>query len=923
MKPFLEKIADRLMLKFPDNMDEIAVVLPSKRSVVFLKYYLSQKITKPVFLPKFFSIEEFIEDISDLKVVDNISLQFYLYQSYLVSSIKKHDSFNDFLNWSSMLLYDFNDIDTNIVDAKSLYGNLKNVKELENWNIDNWSFSETPLTNVQENYMDFFESLFSVYQIFKKDLLDKKMGYQGLANRVAAEKISTIELPWKKVWFVGLNALTSSEHVIIDNLKQRDIARVFWDADEYYFKNNDHEAGLFLKQQQTKWSEIEFEGVGDYFSISKDKFNIVACPQNIAQAQVMSQVLSQIKKSDLNNSNTAIILADENLLYPVLNHIPDSVENLNVTMGSPIKNTPFFAFINTFLLMKLSVLKYKKNKFYFKDLFLFIDDPYFKKIVAPNSIRNLKKYIYSNNIVFVSSEEINDFLDKKIQVLFSLTINFENTIKQLKYLISLLRVSLVNSKATIDSEILNVFHNSICMLEKLFTDFTYQVDLRTLITIIKQLVSKEIIPFKGEPLEGVQLMGILESRALDFKNIIMLGVNEGFLPKSKGSNSFIPFDLKKYFKIPTHNERDAVFSYHFYRILQRANNITLTYSTKIDDFSFGEKSRFITQLLSEYSSGEIKEYTYKDNNFTIPSQSSCIIPNKGLEKEIRNWAKNGVSPSALNKYNKCSLDFYYHYLVKIRETVIVDEFADNSLMGSAIHHALDKNYPIGNLYLANFHEQQMSIFHLVINSLHKYYRDKLSENNFYEGKNYLSIKVAQKLATNFLRHEKSLLTQKGSSIEILYKEQEMSHDLKVEGFNFRLKGIVDRVDKYNGTLRIIDYKSGKAVTSKDLNFQKWDDIIDDPKKDKLFQVMMYAYLFLNSHPEYVNTDVVAGIFSFRNLDNGLIHASHSSNLLFNNDTLDNFEQQLIRLLKRIIEKDFSANKDPKICEFCSHTMISN
>ena len=460
-------------------------------------------------------------------------------------------------------------------------------------------------------------------------------------------------------------------------------------------------------------------------------------------------------------------------------------------------------------------------------------------------------------------------------------------------MISLLRVSLVNSKATIDSEILNVFYNSICMLEKLFSDFTYEVDLRTLITIIKQLVSKEIIPFKGEPLEGVQLMGILESRTLDFKNIIMLGVNEGFLPKSKASNSFIPFDLKKYFKIPTHNERDAVFSYHFYRILQRANNITLTYSTKIDDFSVGEKSRFITQLLSEYKSSEINELTYNDSDFTIPSPSNCIIPNKGLEKEMHNWANNGVSPSALNKYNKCSLDFYYHYLAKIRETVIVDEFADNSLMGSAIHHALDKNYPVGNLYLANFHEKNLSIFHLVINSLHKYYSDKLSENNFYEGKNYLSIKVAQKLTTNFLRYEKSILEQKSSSIEILYKEQEMSHDLKVGDFNFRLKGIVDRVDKYNGTLRIIDYKSGKAVTSKDLNFHKWDDIIDDPKKDKLFQVLMYAYLFLKANPQYLNTDVVAGIFSFRNLDNGLIHASHISNLLFNNDTYHLYVQLMM------------------------------
>ena len=242
MKPFLEKIAERLIRKFPENMDSISVVLPSKRSVVFLKNYLSTKISKPIFLPMFFSIEEFIENISGLKVLDNVSLQFYLYQSYLDSSKGKVDSFSEFLDWGNILLQDFNDIDTNMVDSKSLFTNITNIKELDNWELQEWSFSNKKLTDSQKNYIEFFASLHDIYKNFKKRLISKNYAYQGLANFIAAEKIKDIHIEWNRVWFVGLNALTKSQHLIIDDLKERDVARVFWDADKYYFDNPEHEA---------------------------------------------------------------------------------------------------------------------------------------------------------------------------------------------------------------------------------------------------------------------------------------------------------------------------------------------------------------------------------------------------------------------------------------------------------------------------------------------------------------------------------------------------------------------------------------------------------------------------------------------------------------------------------------------------------
>ena len=917
MKPFLEKIAERLIRKFPENMDTISVVLPSKRSVVFLKNYLSTKISKPIFLPMFFSIEEFIENISGLKVLDNVSLQFYLYQSYLDSSHGKVDSFSEFLDWGNILLQDFNDIDTNMVDSKSLFTNITNIKELDNWELQQWSFSNKKLTDSQKNYIEFFASLHDIYKNFKKRLISKNYAYQGLANFIAAEKIKDIHIEWNRVWFVGLNALTKSQHLIIDDLKERDIARVFWDADKYYFDNPEHEASYFLKQQKHKWSEIDFEGIGDYMSFPKNKFQVISCPQNIAQAQVMSKVLSALTDDDLHNSKTAIILADEGLLFPVLNNIPKEVKKLNVTMGSPFKITPFFSFINNFLLLKIKSIRNKKNGFYYKDLFLLLDDPYFKKLVDSQSLKKIKGYIINNNLIFISENEIFNFLDQKtFQNIFTIDTDVNDTILQIKLIISLLMKCFIRDKSIIDIEVLMSFSQSIEVVQRLFSDFNFKLDLTTLLSIIERVVSKEIIPFKGEPLEGVQLMGILESRALDFENIIILGVNEGILPKGKIINSLIPYELKRFFKIPSYLERDAIFSYHFYRILQRAKNITLTYNSSLDDFGVGEKSRFITQLLSEYKTSKIDEFIFYDNDIRLDRIKPFIISSNSIKEEILKWASNGVSPTALNMYKLCSIEFYFHYLLKIREPIQIDEYADNSLMGSAIHNFLEVFYPTDSITTKNFLNYEDKIR----DSLNSFYKKHLSENNFNKGKNYLSLKVAEKLLKDFIIYEEEL--SKENNIQILYKEKELILDFKVNEYNFKLIGNIDRIDLFNNSLRIIDYKSGKNNSNSELFFSNWDEVSDNPKKDKVFQLLMYSYLFLKNNPHFLNTNIIVGIYFLRDLKKGLVPLQKKGGLKFDDDFIKNFEIQLHRIFERMIEDDFKENDDYKLCEFCNSLEIT-
>lgn len=927
MIAFLDKIATRLLSKFPNGMEGVSVVLPSKRAVVFLKHYLSQKIDKPIFLPEFYSIEEFTEQLSGLKVLDNISLQFRLYQTYLNNPPKQADSFDDFLKWSNVLLHDFNEIDRNLVDAKSIYTSLKNVKELESWSVEDWSLLEDNLTKMQSDYISFFEGMLVWYNNFKMNLLSDNLAFQGMAYKQAAEKISSINIKWDKVWFVGLNALTKSEQEIVEFLKKENIARVFWDADKFYYENELHEAGGFLRDQRERWSEINFNGVGDCFNQPKNSFNLIACPKNITQAKVTAEVIQSYSKSDLDDSNTAIVLADEALLYPVLHNLPATIKQLNVTMGSPLKNTILFSFVESLFKMQIHAKKYAYKSFYYKDVIAVIEHPYFSKLANNEDVLSFKRFIIKDNIVFIRKSNIEKYFksSKCVKKFFKLWNNADDCLEILNILIEELKIELIGCKASVESEVLSTFYKSITILQKLIAENNFEMELKTLHIVMQQLVSKETIPFKGEPLKGVQLMGILESRTLDFKNVIMLSVNEGKLPKGKSVNSFIPYDMKKYFKLPTYSESDAVFSYHFYRLLQRAENISLIYNSETDDFGSGEKSRFITQLLSEYE-GEIKELVFQGNDIEISQASFITVENIGLESEIKSWAEKGVSPSAINKYNNCSLQFYYHYLAKIRVDDEVDEYVDASTMGTAIHDALDANYPNGILTEKFIKDHTVKI----LNDISANFSSALTEQGMQEGKNYLSLQIAQKITKDFLSLERRLINKAladGKQINIIGKEVELKHLINVDGIDFNLIGKADRVDLEGDILRIIDYKTGK-VEQGEVSFAEYDEIADNPKKAKAFQLLMYAYLYLKMNPQYLDKNVVAGNFSFKNLRNGLIKISRKINkknelLFITANVLDEFESQLEVILTQIHNNDFVQTVDLKACEWCDYKSICN
>ncbi len=920
MQYFLDKIAERLVSKYPNKMDNIAVVLPNKRAIVFLKNYLSHYIEKPQFLPQFFSIDEFIGYISELEIIDDISLQFQLYNSYLKNPPEKKEPFSDFLRWSRIILQDFNEVDRNLVDACSIFSNLKDVKKLENWEIDNWSLANDNLSESQKVHISFYNHIYSWYEEFRKILFDNNIAYQGMAYKKAAQDISQKNLDWEKVWFVGLNALTKSEQQIIDYLKKEDVARVFWDADKFYYNNDLHEAGGFLRQQRERWHEIDFDGVGDYFSKRKEVFNIIGCPKNVAQANVLSQILFKLPCNEIENSDTAVVLSNEGLLSPVLNHLPDTVKKVNVTMGTPLRSTSLFSFIETFFHMHLHAEEYKKKAFYYKDVITFLQHPYTFKLFNKEDLFTCKDDIIKKNLIFITPDYLsNKFSD--LDKIFKLWGNIDDAISILFTLIDALRDTIVN-KEIIDAEILYSFYQCLTLIDNEVNKISFSIDIKTLYVLLEEIVSKKAIPFQGEPLEGLQVMGILETRTLDFKNVIILNANEGYLPQLKSFNSFIPYDLRKYFGIPVNSDKDAVFSYHFYRLLQRASRVFLIYDTEPDNFGSGEKSRFITQLETEYTSSVIRNYIFSSDGFQLTNSKDILIKKDLVLKDILNWFDNGVSPSALIRYNNCSLSFYYYYLAKIRIDDEIAEFADNSVIGESIHKALELHLPIGKITK----EHYKSIKNTIVDSVEDNFKKALQQDKVIEGRNYLNLQVAKKMVKDFLLMEKNLVLQlalENKNLTIIEKELELASTICVDGHNVHLKGIADRIDVLEDTIRIVDYKTGK-ITKEDL-YCKDLSMLKDIKKSKALQVLMYAYLYLKNHPEALDKEVVAGGYSLKNLKDGLLLLSVDKNNIryINQELLNEFEYILKDILQTILNNDFVKTTDLQRCKWCEYRNICN
>lgn len=901
MQSFIAKCLEKIAID-DVNISQVVFVLPSKRAGVFLKKELSQYYKTTIFLPKIISIEDLIETISGLKATSNLETLFEFYKVYssIISDDQK-ESFESFSKWAQILLHDFNEIDRYKIDAEQFFVNLSNVKQIENW-----SPNEEP-TELIKNYLDFWNNSYTYYFGLQNALLENNIGYQGLVYKEASEHVEHyLQNSTAHHYFLGFNALNTCEEIIFQEFLQQDLATVLWDVDKLFFNTLGNSTAHFLHKYKTQWNyylDNEFSIVSDDFSSHKN-IDVFALPKNIGQVKKVGELLSKLTEEEL--KNTAVVLGDESLLLPLLNSLPENVININITMGMSLKDIPLTTFFESVFQL---YFQQSGHRFYYKKILNFLNNNYTKQLFGTDAVEKLIQHIQYYNIISLSKQELSVLLPNHdlFSEIFSLDSNVLNAITVFKKVIIELR-NTINSKQTnqLDLEYLYRFNEVFNVLDVLQNKYKTIESIEGFYQIYKEILGSETLDFKGEPIKGLQIMGMLESRVLDFKRVILTSVNEGVLPSGKSHNSFIPFDLKLEFKLPTYYDKDAVYTYHFFRLIQRAESISLIHNTEPDGLNAGEKSRFLLQLEALLEDKYPINYHTSTPNIPSTTQELKIIEkDNAVLLRLVEIAKKGFSPSALTQYIRNPIDFYQQKILKIYQEDDVEETVAANTLGTIVHNTLEEFYkPLENQILTkeaiNF--MQKKIHAEVANQFQKEFK----KGDVSKGRNLIIFNIAKRYVSNFLKQDLKLVSD-CNEVVIRHIESDLRTELSIPELDFPvyITGKVDRIDEVDGVIRIIDYKTGKVEQNK-VELVNWEDITTDyTKYSKPFQILTYAYMIANENN--FTQPVEAGIISFKNLSGGFLKFNKkdkeghgaTKDAMVTQDTLDNYLKELKGLILEI------------------------
>ena len=909
MKSFLQQLADDLLDSYPD-LDNLILVLPSKRAGTVLRTTLAKTANKTLFAPTIYSIEHFVQHISRLEAATHVEQLFALYRAYSSMGTEQKENFYSFSKWGQTLLQDFNEIDRYLINTKDIFSYLLDIQEITHWSL------QKERSEIIDNYIEFWNGLGTLYNSFNELLKDKNMGHQGLIYRTACEELDTYLTTnvQKRHIFVGFNALNSAESFIIQEILAQGNADIFWDSDSYFLEDPIHDAGYFIRQHQQNWPWLKgkpLKGITNSYS-SKKNIQIIGVPKNISQAKYVGNLLLKLKDEDESIlKNTAIVLGDETLLNPLLNSVPQEIDAVNITMGYPLKSTPMTGFFSQYLALHL---KKDAQGWYFQQILDFISHPYTQILLdrdGKNRSFTISDTIKKNNWAFVTPSKLLSIpgVDKDLMQLFF----FEGDpgskgfLGKCSALIQTLKDRLSVSKDTLGLQYLYKFYTLFNQLQELVAENSFIADLKSLEGLYNELIGNETLDFQGEPMEGLQIMGMLESRVLDFETIILTSVNEGILPSGKSNNSFIPFDLKKYYNLPTYKEKDAVYTYHFYRLLQRAKNIYLLYNTEPDVLEGGEKSRLLIQLLTDENKiPDITEIIAAPEISPAPKELLGIEKDATLMELIQGHATKGFSPTSLSNYIRNPIDFYKRNLLGIDDVMEVEETIASNTFGTIVHDSLEELYkPYIGQYLEVWHMEAMQ--KMIKGTVLHHFSKSFVEGDISRGKNLIAFHVVERYMANFIALELESVRQ--HRIKILGIEEKLNIALNVPGLDFpvTLKGKLDRIDEKDGVIRIIDYKTGK-VAQPQVEIIEWEDIIQDYDYSKAFQLLCYALMYKNSGNP-VN-GIEAGIFSFKNINSGLLNfatkekkGGRAKDDQITQETIALFTNVLYRLIGEICDPD--------------------
>ena len=901
MESFIREVLQELN-NSNKQFSDLVFILPSKRAGSYLLKELSLLTEKTIFSPTIYSIEEFTEVISGLQPVDNTISLFEFYNVYKeLTPEEDREDFETFITWAQSLIHDFNEIDRYLIDHKPFFDYLSGIQDINHW------YLQEEKTELIRKYLLFWKKLPVYYQELSNKLINKNEGYQGLIYRKAAENIQEYskETETEHI-FIGFNALNASEQLIIQQMLKDSKAQVFWDIDQSYYEDAAHGASLFLRQYLKEWpyyQEHPYTGFGNNYSEEKN-IELIGVPKNIGQAKYLGEIITGLNAEEL--GNTAIVLGEEDLLLPVLNSLPDTVEEINITMGFPIKNAPIASLFEYLFQLHIS----SSNSYYYKDILSIVNHPTLHHILGREA-GNLVKKINSENLIYLKADEVIEAFSENSKNLISACFqpkkdNVAKFSEDIHDIIQILKTELKEREDKIGLEFLYHFHVLFNKLDNLNQKYPHIKTLKSLHGFYKELVSTETLDFQGKPFKGLQLMGMLESRAIDFETVIITSLNEGVLPAGKSDNSFIPYDLKQEYKLPTYREKDAVYTYHFYRLLQRAKKVYLLYNTEADGLNSGEKSRFITQLeIENKENHHLKQVLISPQVPAFKKELRTVDKTPEMIEKLRSLAASGFSPSALTTYMRNPLDFYTQYVLGVRDQDEVEETVAFNTLGTVVHNALENLYKpfegkiISEEILQQFRkEADLQII--------KEFTSTYSKAPLDRGKNLLIFEVAKRYLHNFLKFELNRI-KNGEEIQIVQIERDLKVSIPIPELTFPvfLRGKVDRYEKSNGVSRIIDYKTGK-VEQRNLNVSNWEEITKDyDNYSKSFQVLTYASLI--ALEKDLKFPAEAGIISFKNLKSGFLKfeqkekGSRKGDSLITEETLESFQTELKKLIIEICD----------------------
>ena len=908
---FLDKIAAVLIDDYAQDLADTIVVLPNKRAKIFLIDALKKQVTTNILSPEIISIEDFIQDISQIRTVDPIELLFEFYEVYLsITDKAQQQTFEQFANWAKMLLQDFNEIDRYLLDPTHVLSYLKDIEDIKKWGIE-----VEQKTTLLEKYIDFWKLLPSYYQAFYAHLLKKGIGYQGLIYRQAVENLLpyTKTIQNKKYLFAGFNALNASEEKIIQHLIAVDQAKIFWDADQTFLNDPYHDAGLFLRRFKSNWKHYKsnpFEWIVDEFSQTKN-IQVIGTPKTIGQAKIAGTIIEKILDENPMASldKVAIVLGEENVLVPLLYSLPASVGALNITMGYSSKNNPAQILIAKLFKMHTNALSRNAKSYvlYYKDVLDILTHPLVEPYAQTSA---LVKIINQNNYTFITHQKVMELNPEPTDLFLLLFKKWEQgSIAVLETISELLltiknNLSNDNEEEKITKAFVFAIFKVINKLINYYSQHSHIDKIDTLHAIYKQVIDLAEVSFEGEPLNGLQIMGVLESRVLDFDTVIVTSMNEGKFPAGKSQNSFIPYDVKRELGLPTFKEKDAIYTYHFYHLLQRAKNVYLLYNTESDGLDAGEKSRFITQLEVEKQANH--NLTHEIYNAVLPEKAyepMVIEKSEAVMDRLKEIAAVGFSPSALTSYIRNPIQFYFQKILRIREVDEVEENIALNTLGTIIHETLKVLYdPFVGKFISE--ADIVNCFKLIDAEVLTQFKAVYKEGEIKKGRNLLAFEVAKRNVHNFLKVELERI-KAGDAIKIIALEKTYERVLTDPSLPFPvlIKGNVDRIEERNGNIRIIDYKTGK-VEKASVTLKTWRGLTEDIKNDKIIQVLAYAFMYETLAER---KPIEAGIISFKNLKSGFLpfnfKEDRDSEMIIDEIIMANYKVQIVTLLQEILDKN--------------------